>query len=310
MPRAHRCDAISTKLAPAIVEQANDIVVVCQIDPSDPAKSRIAYVNRAFTNRTGYAAADAIGRAPRFLQGPDTCKGTIDEIRSALRERRAIRAEILNYDRAGRPYWVEMSVFPLAHHRSEPTHFIAIERDITDLRRREDDRHAVQSILASVIAASEDGLLVVDSRGRVLLSNPSFSMLFGWTRERLLGRSFLTVIKKEDRAGISAHHAGLVDVQAPARLIARCVRSDGSIVESGLSASLVPQGDGKRHCVISFAPLAAGHVELGGRAGLGTLPEQRLADDGTMPSPAAGRPELPGVKTLAANLKAQSAALV
>ena len=46
-------------------------VAMIATDPSQPDHP-IVFVNPAFTSLTGYRAEEAIGRNPRFLQGPDT----------------------------------------------------------------------------------------------------------------------------------------------------------------------------------------------------------------------------------------------
>jgi PAS domain S-box-containing protein len=296
-------------MARAIIEHARDIVIVCPISSSDPADSRIEYVNNAFTNVTGYTADEAIGQAPRFLQGPETSKSTVDEIRSALCARRTVQKEILNYDRAGRAYWLEMSIFPVALEGSEATHFVAIERDVSERKRFEVDRRAMEALLASVFAVIEHGLLVVDAQGRVLLANPAFSMLFGWAREKLVGRSYLAVIDVEDRDRVATHHAQLMSGRAPERITARCLRSDNSVVESGLTAYLAPQGDGRSHVVISFAPPVSGFPEVDSHAAFEAVLERRLANEGSVPSLVAGRLQLIGLKDLVESLETKSVAL-
>jgi PAS domain S-box-containing protein len=42
------------------------------------------YVNPAFTEMTGYTAEEAIGRSPRFLQGPKSSRAALEKIRAAL----------------------------------------------------------------------------------------------------------------------------------------------------------------------------------------------------------------------------------
>ena len=50
------------------MEHASDIVVVTEAEPLDEPGPRIVYVNQAFTELTGYAAHEVLGRNPRFLQ--------------------------------------------------------------------------------------------------------------------------------------------------------------------------------------------------------------------------------------------------
>ena len=61
----------------------------------------IVHVNPAFESITGYAAAEAIGKNCRYLQGSDRLQPEIAEIRAALAERRAASVTLRNYRRDG-----------------------------------------------------------------------------------------------------------------------------------------------------------------------------------------------------------------
>lgn len=115
----------------AIVANANDIVIVTEVEPSDEPGPRIVYVNQALLNLTGYTEEEIVGRTPRILQGPKTSAKTRQKVREALERREPVRVEILNYAKDGAEYWLDMSIFPLHNADGKITHFGAIERDIT-----------------------------------------------------------------------------------------------------------------------------------------------------------------------------------
>ena len=52
----------------------------------------------------------------------------------ALEERRPFRTEIYNYTKAGDGYWIDISISPIFDKTGVHTHFMAIERDITERR--------------------------------------------------------------------------------------------------------------------------------------------------------------------------------
>ena len=55
----------------------------------------LVYVNRGFSEITGYSREESIGRNCRYLQGPDTNPEAIAEIREAIAARRSCIVEIL-----------------------------------------------------------------------------------------------------------------------------------------------------------------------------------------------------------------------
>lgn len=94
----------------------------------------IVYVNSAWCKMTGYSPQEAIGRNPRFLQGPDTSATTIRELRAAIRRGDHYRCEVLNYRKTGSPFWNRMSVSPFFDDKGLLMSYIAISSDVTERR--------------------------------------------------------------------------------------------------------------------------------------------------------------------------------
>lgn len=118
-------------------EAAQDIVIVTKADPIDKLGPEIVYVNNAFTQLTGYTFKEAIGKNPRILQSSGTDEATINKIRSALIEKQPVRATLKNYTKSGKEYWLDLSIIPLKNIRGQVTHFVAIERDVTEQKNLE-----------------------------------------------------------------------------------------------------------------------------------------------------------------------------
>ncbi len=82
------------------------------------AKGEIEWIHAAFTRKTGYELQDVLGRTPgSLLQGPETDHETIALIREHLSQGRSFECQILNYTKAGIPYWVTLHISPI-HNRS------------------------------------------------------------------------------------------------------------------------------------------------------------------------------------------------
>ncbi|WP_238192360.1 histidine kinase famiy protein [Methylobacterium frigidaeris] len=102
-------------------------------DPRQP-DNPIVFANRAFQDLTGYTQAELIGRNCRFLQGPETSRETVRELREAVEERRAVATEILNYKRDGSPFWNGIFIGPVFDEAGAIVYFFASQLDVT--RRR------------------------------------------------------------------------------------------------------------------------------------------------------------------------------
>ena len=73
----------------------------------------IEVANAAFCKLTGYSEADIVGRNCRFLAGESTEPWVTGEIREALRDRRPLLVDILNYKKDGTPFRNGVMITPL-----------------------------------------------------------------------------------------------------------------------------------------------------------------------------------------------------
>ena len=120
-----------------IIDEAHDVIVVTKATPIAAPGPEIVYVNKAFTELTGYSFDEAVGGDPRMLQSVDTDPETKAKIRRSLRKQEPVRVTIKNYSKTGESYWLEMNILPLKDAAGKVTHFAAIERDVTESKELE-----------------------------------------------------------------------------------------------------------------------------------------------------------------------------
>ena len=107
-------------------------------------------------------------------------------IKERIRAGEGFQAEIINYDKSGRKYWVAIEVQPIRDGSDQITNFIAVERDITDRKRAErrmEMQHATMQILAGCSRLDEAIPDLLSSFGRLL----DFDVAEFWTVERQAG---------------------------------------------------------------------------------------------------------------------------
>jgi len=133
------------------------IVITKTPSDSDVDWPEIVYVNKSFTELTGYSYEEAVGQSPMFLQGIKTDRKTMNRITQALEDKRSICVEILNYSKEGHEYWVEVNLNPIfCPDTKECIYFLATERDITERKNAESQlMKAIERAESATIAKSE-----------------------------------------------------------------------------------------------------------------------------------------------------------
>jgi diguanylate cyclase (GGDEF)-like protein/PAS domain S-box-containing protein len=153
------------------LKETRDAVVITEAAPLDAPGPRIVWSNEAFSRMTGYEPEELIGRTPRILQGPETDRSVLNKVRSALENERAVHAETVNFQKDGTPYVVDWHIAPVHTGGEELTHWVSIQRDVTDQQRRRErlrheashdsltglpNRYAVQDEIQELIAEAND----------------------------------------------------------------------------------------------------------------------------------------------------------
>ena len=93
-------------------------------DPYQP-DNPIIFANNAFQRMTGYTRDELVGTNCRFLQGQETDRDTVNEIRQAVAEHRQFSTEILNYRKDGSSFWNALFVSPVFDRSGELVSFSA-----------------------------------------------------------------------------------------------------------------------------------------------------------------------------------------
>jgi PAS domain S-box-containing protein len=116
----------------------------------------VVFANNAFLDLTGYELEEIIGRNCRFLQGAQTDRAMVGQLRDAIAERRAVSAEILNYRRDGSPFWNGVFIGPVYDDQGEILYFFASQLDIS--QRKEAEASALQGQKMEAIGQLTAGL--------------------------------------------------------------------------------------------------------------------------------------------------------
>ena len=147
------------RLLQSCVEALQDAILITQAWPRKSHGPIIVYVNPAFERFTGYTRAEVIGKTPRLLQGPLTCRKELDKIVVAMQNWQPVRCELANYKKSGELFWAELELMPVKTEGGDRfTHWIGVQRDITARKYAEAVLQATNERLTMVLEAANLGL--------------------------------------------------------------------------------------------------------------------------------------------------------
>ncbi|MFW3164503.1 EAL domain-containing protein [Pseudomonas syringae pv. syringae] len=238
------------RLLESVVINANDAILITEAEPIDLPGPRIVYCNPAFLAITGFTEEEVIGRTPRILQCEDTSRATLDVIREALSHWRPVEVELLNTRKDGSQFWVELSIVPVANEKGWFTHWVSVQRDITERKESQqlaqrarlewEEKLALQSRLEERERISEELTYIAFHDELTSLFNRAYLM-------NELTTTFATRDSRYERATVlfldldgfkvvndsMGHLAGDKLLKAVANRLQTCVRSNDVLARIG-----------------------------------------------------------------------------
>ncbi len=121
--------SLPTEVYRFALDHAADVVIITD------TQARIAYVNLAFERVTGWSAAEVLGKKPSVQASPLTERGEYAKIWSTILLRGWWRGELLNRKKSGEEWTARVSIARVADASGGTVGFVAVETDVTELRR-------------------------------------------------------------------------------------------------------------------------------------------------------------------------------
>jgi len=128
------------RLLETVITQTKDAVMITDIDTSQNVIPNIIFVNSAFTDMTGYTAEEVIGKSPIMFIGAKSDMLEFDKLKTAIQEYRECFVETVNYKKNGEEFWNNFSMIPVTDKDGEHSHWISIQRDVTEEKNKEKER--------------------------------------------------------------------------------------------------------------------------------------------------------------------------
>ncbi len=157
-------------------------------------QGRIEWVNAGFTRLTGYVLADVAGHKPGdLLQGPGTDKATVERMSLAIRQGQGFSETVLNYNKAGQPYWISLQVSPIFDAQGQLSNFFGVVTPISERRYYSQLFWHSETYLRMVFQTMPVVLFVLDQQGHFILGAGKGLELLGLKPGMFTGQSVFTI---------------------------------------------------------------------------------------------------------------------
>ncbi|WP_343585233.1 PAS domain-containing sensor histidine kinase [Flavobacterium sp.] len=135
------------KLLETVITQSKDSILITEANSSDGKIPKIVYVNPAFSQMSGYQSNEIIGKSPNIFKGPKSDSDELKKLLRAIKNKEECLIETITYTKSKEEYWVRFSMIPIFNNEGMISHWISIQRDITDEKKLETEKeHLIREL--------------------------------------------------------------------------------------------------------------------------------------------------------------------
>lgn len=214
---ARKKDEEQIRLYEKVFSNANEAILISDMD------NNIIAVNPAFTEITGYASEEVIGKNPRMFSSGMTDEITYKEMWASINTDGKWQGEVLDRRRNGEIYAEWLSISALRDNSGKLTHYIALMSDISE-RKKAEERMLYQ--------AQHDALTGLPNR-MLFQDRLQQAITYAERQHSNVALLFLDLDRFKNVNDALGHHYGDLLLQEVARRIRLCVRNSDTVSRQG-----------------------------------------------------------------------------
>ncbi len=165
-------------------------------------KGIIILANQNFCEISGYSVHELIGFNHNIVNSGYHSKEFFKNIWETISNGKVWQGEIRNKRKDGTFYWTNANIIPLYNDEGKIHQYIAIRFDISKRKILEEKLIQSEKNLAEVLSAINRTTAVIEfnTKGEIIEVNDIFLNLIKYTKEELIGKSYLIFIKEEEQS--------------------------------------------------------------------------------------------------------------
>ena len=153
------------------VEQAAIAIAITDL------RAKIIYVNPSFARITGYSQQELLGQNQSLLSYKVTPKTVYQNLWDCLEKQESWSGLLVNRRKDGSRYLADLTITPVLNSAGETTHYLGMQRDVTELHQLEKQISNQQRLMESALDATQAAMVMLDDTGQPLLTNRSYQDL-------------------------------------------------------------------------------------------------------------------------------------
>jgi PAS domain S-box-containing protein len=173
------------------VEQSGSTIVIADM------AGNIEYVNKKFTETTGYTVEEAVGNNPRILKSGYTSAQEYKHLWETILAGKEWHGEFHNKKKNGDLYWESATISPIFNEGGKATHYLAVKEDITARKEVMEALSASEAEMRAIFAAMKDVVIVFDMDGRYVKVAPTNPASLYRPADEMLGKTVHEILPKE-----------------------------------------------------------------------------------------------------------------
>ena len=191
---------MSTDFKNLLAEESPDALIIVTADGA------VHYWSSSAERIFGYTGGEAVGRRQDDIIVPADCSEKEQMYLREVLETGYVVYESINRRKDGSLLFVTVSGKPLNGVEGNSGFILLSKRDVTLLKTRR-DAALVEERFRDLLNSMPDGIVVVNSSGRIVFANGQAESLFGYANETLQGETVETLLPERYRAAHVGHRA-------------------------------------------------------------------------------------------------------
>jgi PAS domain S-box-containing protein len=179
----------------------------------------VEYVNKKFTEVTGYTADEVTGQNPRILKSGYTSDIDYQSLWKTLMSGETWHGEFHNKKKNGELFWESSRISPLLNSQGVMSHFLGIKEDITEKKKEEEKTLELNRDFLNFLENTSDFVYYKDITGRIRFCSQALANITGHTNwTQMVGKhdedvfpEELAKIYLEEEVGIYANSQPLLN---------------------------------------------------------------------------------------------------